>query len=159
MPPLTATWAHGNSLVLENTGAPGATTTPRGWGMEVRFPAANNSAWLHVPIPTPVLMSDQRAKVFRFFVLFGCDPNLGFIDAVHFYDGFNKVQEFNGLHLGGSAFINQIVNSTPGGGHGNAFVLTQPHTVLWGLGISFHFRTVAPSALLTVSTAGCDLNF
>lgn len=158
---LSASWTHGNATELEIQGNPNVMKTPRGWGAEFSFPQTdgNTTAWLHVPIPTPVLDSDARASVFRFFLLFSCDPNLGAIDTVQLYDGPNLIQSFDDLNLGGSAFFNQIVLPSTDQGNTNQFVLDVPHVVLWGLSISFHFSTRPGegSALLTVSTAGCDL--
>jgi hypothetical protein len=152
---VTASWTHGNVTELESN--PSVTKTPRGWGAEFLFPRSpdtNSAAWLHVPIPTTVLNNDVRANAFRFFLLFACDPNLGFIDTVQLFDGPNLVQSFDNLFLGGLGFLNQILPQ-------NTFLLTQPHSVNFGLSISFHYLTSvdttgATNALLTVSTAGCD---
>jgi hypothetical protein len=156
---LTASWTHGNVTELEILNNPSIIKTPRGWGAEFSFPRSpfeTSEAWLHVPIPTPVLINDGRANVFRFFLLFSCDPNLGAIDRVQLYDGPGLIQSFDNLLLGGEAYLNQILPQ-------NTFVLSQPHGVIFGLSISFHYFTSGgqqpPTALLTVSTAGCDFTF
>lgn len=87
---LTASWTHGNVAVLENPGNLPVKTIPRGWGVEFYFPRSENeniALWIHVPVPTPVLINDVRGSVLRYFLLFACDPNLGHIDTVQLYDG------------------------------------------------------------------------
>ena len=156
---LTASWTHGNVTELEFPNNPSVLRIPRGWGAEFYFPRGENStaAWLHIPIPTPVIISDVRGNVFRFFLLFSCDPNLGTIDTVQLYDGPNIVQSFS-VFLGGLGFLNQILPQ-------NTFSLSAPHSVAFGLSISFHYSTSIDTggqpttALLTVSTAGCDFTF
>jgi hypothetical protein len=151
---LTASWTHGNVTELEIQNNSSVTKTPRGWGAEFSFPTTDNGlvnteAWLHVPIPTPVLTDNVRPNAFRFFLLFSCDPNLGFVDTVQLYDGPNLIQSFDQQHLGGSAYLNQILPE-------NTFLLDNPYSVKFGLSISFHYFLSGGSAMLTVSTAGCD---
>jgi hypothetical protein len=82
----------------------------------------------------------------------------GFIDEVALLDGPATVQNFSNLNLGGLGFGNQILPQ-------NTFVLSQPHSIAFGLSVSFHYKTTLlvsgqdPSATLTVCTAGCDFNF
>lgn len=76
----------------------------------------------------------------------------GSIDTVQLYDGPNLIQSFDNFSLVGLAFLNQIVPQ-------NTFLLANPHSVIFGLSISFHYSTKlkgATDAVLTVSTAGCD---
>jgi hypothetical protein len=71
---------------------------------------------------------------------------------VHVYDGSAKVQKFNELHLESEhrlALDRQ-----------NTFNLSAPHTVVWGMGISFvaaiGFDSRMPDAPLIVASAGGD---
>ena len=155
----TASWTHGNVTVLENPANQPISKVPRGWGAQFTFPASNLntiSSWLHIPIPTPVLISDQRASVFRFFLLFDCNPGAGFISQVQLYDGGAQIASFDTI-LDGTAFQSQLLPQ-------NTFLVTPPHSVNFGLSISFLYETslnatASNPPLLTVYSAGCDFTF
>lgn len=122
---LHASWVHGNALTVEN---PERLTSIGhfGWGTDLAF-APGQSGFLHVPLPTPVIVGDSRTSIQRLFLLFkseNCE-----IRAVHVYDGSGKVQELNDLHLSGE-------HRTALDGQ-NTFDLSAPHTVAWGMGITF----------------------
>jgi hypothetical protein len=151
---LTATWVHGNALTVE-TPSNCAAINHQGWGTDL-FIKSGTQTWFHIPISTPVLINNVRAQLVRVFILFETNPGDGFISNVHVYDGSFKPQEFNNLHLEGP--------HRTGLDGANTFTLAQPHSVAFGIGISFHFvaavgidSAVGPF-LVRVATAGADFN-
>ena len=124
-----------------------------GWGADMAI-QPGKASWFHIPLPTPVIVGDVRTTVQKLFLMFKSDPGAGEIRAVHVYDGSGKIQEFNDLHLVGE-------HRTGLDGQ-NTFNLTAPHSVVWGMGISFFFQAAigidspVPPARLIVSSAGGD---
>jgi hypothetical protein len=78
----------------------------------------------------------------------------GSIRNVHVYDGSGKVHEFNDLMSSGEHRINLDGLNT--------FNLPSPHTVVWGIGISFLYiasigiDSVIPPSRLILASAGGD---
>lgn len=148
---LYASWTHGNALTVENPENL-AKVGHFGWGADMLV-QPGKASWFHIPLPTPVIVNDVRTKVQKLFVMFRTDPGGGQIRNVHVYDGSGKVQEFNGLHLSGEhrgALDGQ-----------NTFNLSAPHTVVWGMGISFFFQAsvgidspIPPSRMIVASAGG-----
>jgi hypothetical protein len=147
-----ASWIHGNSLTVE---------TPRnlssivhiGWGTELRF-GPGKSSWCHIPIPTPVIIDDRRARLQKLFLFFKCEEVDGDIRNIHIYDGPVAIQRFNGLSLKGNH--SERIDST------NTITLQNPREVFHGISISFLFQAVKgidtsiPAPLLTITSAGGD---
>jgi hypothetical protein len=147
---MNASWVHGNALTVE-TPEHLARVGHFGWGADMAIQPGKDS-WFHIPLPTPVIVNDVRTTLHRVFLLF--DSVSGSIRNVHVYDGSAKVQEFNGLFLEGEhrlALDGQ-----------NTFNLASPHTVAWGIGISFYFiadigfDSAIPPARLILGAAGGD---
>jgi hypothetical protein len=71
---------------------------------------SGGSNWFHVPIATPVIVNDVRAKLVQVFVMFQCgDPaasvasNAGAnITDVHVWDGGSRIKMFGPFNLFGS---------------------------------------------------------
>lgn len=148
--PVYATWTHGNVLTVENPASLDR-VGHYGWGADMAI-KPGQSSWFHFPLATPVLVADKRATVQRLFLMF--DAVGGRIANVHIYDGSSKVQEFNSVSLSGE-------HRTALDGD-NTFNLSSPHSVVWGMGISFFFiasigiDSPIPDARLIVSSAGGD---
>jgi hypothetical protein len=147
---LYASWIHGNALTVESPENL-ARVGHFGWGADMAI-TPGKASWFHIPLPTPVIVGDQRTKVQIFFLLFKSVS--GDIRNVHIYDGSSQVQQFNDLHHQGEhrlALDGQ-----------NTFKLAQPHTVIWGMGVTFFFQanigfdTAIPPAQLIVASAGGD---
>lgn len=145
-----ASWVHGNALVVEspeNLNRVGHF----GWGadMEIRY---GKSSWFHIALPTPVIVDDNRTTLHRIFLMFKSE--FGSIRNVHIYDGSAKVQEFNDL-LGTGEHRTSLDTF-------NTFNLATPHTVVFGIGVSFNyvadigFDTNIPPNRLIVASAGGD---
>lgn len=147
---LHASWIHGNALTVENPG-----NLDRvgyfGWGADMSV-KPGQSCWFHIPLATPVIVGDVRAKVQRLFLMFHTTE--GSIRNVHIYDGSSIVEEMNGLMLEGEHRISLDSENT--------FNLRRPHTAVYGIGISFFFianigfDAAIPASRLIVSSAGGD---
>jgi hypothetical protein len=147
-----ASWTHGNALTVEspeNLSRVGHF----GWGADMAVNPGKGT-WFHIPIPTPVVVANVRAQLTRFFLLFETEPGAGEIRHVHIYDGSFKPQEFNDLSLQG--------NHREGLDGTNTFTLAAPHSVLWGIGITFFFQAAIgldspiPPSRLILGAAGAD---
>jgi hypothetical protein len=142
---MQAFWTHGNALTIETLESL-ASATRFGWGTDIIMrPGA--ASWFHVPLASPVISDGVRTSLQRAFVLFKSEG--GSITNVHLYDGASKFKSFDGLSLQGD-HRNGLDGS-------NTLELASPHSVLFGIGISFRFAA-APrsSAQLSVATAGGD---
>jgi hypothetical protein len=142
-----ASWTHGNSVVVEQP--ENLSSIQRsGWGTDLLF-IPGGASWCHIPIPTPVIMNDQRANVQNLFLLFECSTE-GSIRQVHIWDGSILVQQFNDINLEGDH---------TGVDASSTFTLGSPHQVSFGMSISFRFQAspdnTAPT-LLKITSAGAD---
>jgi hypothetical protein len=144
--PLHASWVHGNTLTIES---PQNVTGHllQGWGTTVDL-NAGAATWLHIAIPTPVIVRDVRTHAQRFFLLvsIGLEP---VITDVHIYDGPSRIHQAVTSLRG-----NQSSLSTA-----NTFTLPAPHAVRWGTSISFRVQTtdsIHGGHLFTVFSAGAD---
>lgn len=146
---LYASWAHGSALNVEspeNLNRVGHF----GWGADMSV-KPGKSSWFHISVPTPVIVADIRSQLQKVFLM--VDAEGGRITEVHVYDGSSKVQEFKGLHLDGE-------HRTKLDG-ANTFTLASPHTVIFGIGITFTFTAdvgfdspIPPSRLIPGSAGG-----
>ena len=143
-----ASWVHGNALTVESPENL-AREGHYGWGADMLI-HPGKASWFHIPLPTPVIVNDARTSLHRVFLLFKSES--GSIRNLHVYDGSSKPQEFNDLLLQGEHRLSLDAENT--------FVLEKPHTVVWGIGISFYFvadvgfDTQIPGARLIVGAAG-----
>ncbi|MFB9394169.1 DUF6623 family protein [Streptomyces coeruleoprunus] len=149
---LHASWVHGNAVTVESPEVL-ARQGHFGWGGDMEI-LPGKSSWFHITVPTPVIVSDVRTKLIKVFVLFRTDPHRGRIRNVHVWDGSEKIQEFNDLSSEGEHRTGLDAQNT--------FSLNQPHTVIFGIGISFKcsaaigFDTPIGSSRLIIATAGGD---
>jgi hypothetical protein len=154
MTTLTATWVHGNALTAQTPGKLDE-IIHMGSGT-LLFVKSGTQNWFHIPISTPVLINNVRAQLVRVFILYQTDPADGIISNVWVYDGETIIQEFNNLQWAGP-HGSAIDNS-------NHLMLAAPHSVCFGIGISFQFEANTPidgpGAIYRVfiPTAGADFN-
>ncbi|MFY9826718.1 MAG: DUF6623 family protein [Thermoanaerobaculia bacterium] len=141
-------WVHGNAVTVqspENLAREGH----YGWGADMLI-HPGQASWFHIPLPTPVIVNDVRSSLHRVFLLFKSE--WGSIRSVHVYDGSSRPQEFNDLLLQGDHRVKLDAENT--------FPLEKPHTVVWGIGISFYFvadtggEDSVPPARLIIGAAG-----
>lgn len=166
--PFSASWIQGNALVVENpSDDPGVITTAHyGWGTEVRM-EPGVTQWFHIPIPTPVIVNNQRSRLLRVFLLYKLEGQAG-ITYLHLYDGATLVNKFwqgfsnfgdGALHIGGDhTSIDGLSTFIPD----TADLLV----VRFGLSLAFQvsvleyahgdFIPSAQKSILTVVSAGAD---
>jgi len=142
---MQAIWTHGNALTIE-TMENIASATRFGWGTDITM-KPGSASWFHIPLASPVISNGVRTSLQRVFVLFKSEG--GTITNVHLYDGAGKFKEYDGL-----SFQGDHRNGLDGS---NTLELPSPHSVLFGIGISFRFAAAPHSAAqLAVATAGGD---
>ena len=151
--PLHASWVHGNALTVQSPQFLSAQEVGHGgWGADYSV-IPGKATWMHIPVPTPVIVADVRTKFQKFFLLYEVLDG-GHIEQVHIYDGSFKIQEFNNLGRSG-AHRPQLDGA-------NTFNLSAPHTVIFGIGITLlfiadiGFDSQIPPSRLILATAGVD---
>jgi hypothetical protein len=106
--------------------------------------------WFSIPISTPVILNDKRAKLKRVFVLWQADKNVEFY-KVSLFDGPSKIWEQSVSLLGPLSFHNAIVMGK------NAWDIV-PSISMWsGLTILVDINFIN-SGHITFTTAGADFD-
>jgi hypothetical protein len=163
-PVMEAMWVHGSTVRPERIGPnvmrrvvpPWAPTSPPvdwsdlhglPWAREAIFRGvAGAQNWFHIAIPTPVITDGVRVALLRVFVLFAADNGV-VIDAVHIWDGPNRIHQLDNIHLNGDH--RNAIDTT------NTFALpTVPH-LQWGLDIAIRVQFTVEGNI-SFSTAGAD---
>jgi hypothetical protein len=156
MAKLFASWVPGYSVVAEDMGNPPLNFDGQNYsdvnghrqGFGVIFHMqANRQNWFHVPLPTPVIVEDQRATLARVMILFEF-PEGASLTSVQVYDGPNLI------------FTSPLLNTT--GEHfggldsDNTFDVSQVYQegIQWGVGISMQVTTVVTSDIYFASAGG-----
>jgi uncharacterized protein DUF6623 len=144
-----ASWVHGNALTVENSENLNR-VGHFGWGADMAVKPGKGS-WFHIALPTPVILSNVRSSLIRVFLMF--ESEQGSIRNVHVYDGSFKVHEFNDLLIEGEHRL--ALDGM------NTFNLANPHSVAFGIGVSFFFiasigfdSAIPPSRLILASAGG-----
>jgi hypothetical protein len=146
---LHASWTHGNAVRVE-TPENFKSIRPMGSGTDLEF-VPDRWSWMHIPIPTPVIVKDVRVKVQTLFFLFTSDS--AFLREAHIYDGPARIHTINTHGSWG--------NHGNGIDEQNTFKLPTPHPVSWGMSISCLFQgsdsiEVIVRPKLLVVAAGAD---
>lgn len=144
-----AMWVHGTSIQAEREGY-FISKSHKGWGAEF---TTQGDEWYHFSIPTPVITGGKDTFLEKVFILY--ETFLGAkVDAIHLYDGANKIKEYNNLNFDGT---HKGVLDTKN----NWLVNPQVH-IKFGLGISvlvkFGSTTAAGVPKILFATAGADFN-
>jgi hypothetical protein len=114
------------------------------------------SNWFHVPIATPVIVNDVRAKLVQVFVMFQCgDPAATFatnaganVSDVHVWDGGTRIKQFGPFNLFGEHRFRLDTS--------NIFKMgTPPPDIFFGLELAIHVNFSADQTI-TFSSAGAD---
>lgn len=143
-----AMWAHGHEVQIE---APERLTMVQRIGSCLHIqgkPFTGN--WLHLAVPTPVIVDGARHCVGSVLMRFHTGPGTT-IDAVHIYDGERLIDPHNGLGLSAKAGYATVRFDVP----------THP-SINWGLGVSIGVKfgdgaNLPPDKLtLDLSSVGCD---
>ena len=159
----TASWMHGNAVVMEQRGAESNNAQSFdhfGWGTQIQM-RPGFDAWFHIPIPAPVILDNQRMKLIRVFLGFeqiAGHRNSGSIADVHLWDGRNRVamQSAGGFKSSGVPVMDGF----------RTFELRQPKEWFFGVGLSFllrghgfmdgHFIENRDGPWIVIGSAGAD---
>ena len=179
--PLTTSWVHGNSAMLQYPGGGGSfptwtsnppsqmnqvtdATQTHPWtdsfglreGPGVTFTGqANQSNWFHFSIPTPPIFNGEQATLQRVYMLFNSDPGVE-VDLVFAFDGPDPISllENNPNGLSGR---HDGTNGAADLVQGETFFPTEGQpAVRWGVGISVHVSFHANNGNITFTAAGAD---
>jgi hypothetical protein len=141
---------HGTAFEAEDPGL--ITSVSRyAWGATFRGrPGSSN--WFHISVPVPVFTNGDRSVIEKAFVFYKTTSSR--IQAVHVFDGPNKIKEFAGLNLAGDRSHNVLPPY-------NTWEINPGIELAWGLGISVAVTfdagidsTIHPD--ITFCTAGID---
>jgi len=95
MAKLFASWVPGYAFVAQ-----GDTSGYReGFGVTFHLEAGQGD-WFHAPIPTPVIVENERARLGQVIVLYSF-PQTAALHSVHVWDGPNRISATDGLDLTG----------------------------------------------------------
>ncbi|WP_425587166.1 DUF6623 family protein [Streptomyces violaceusniger] len=132
-------WTHGHAVQTENP-----SWAVRRTGNAGHIARTGEQGWCHFAIPTPVIVSDRRLRIdsalLRFFT-----GEQATIDAVHIWDGDNRIAIHENLSLRGANRVERFQ------------VPDQPE-IRWGVGVSVHlaFGVDSPGAWADFNSAGAD---
>jgi len=117
-----------------------------------------SSNWFHVPIATPVIVADTRAKLVQVFVMFqsgsqaavnannadlaGCN-----VTRVDVWDGPNRIRRFGPFNLFGEHRFRLATSNT--------FKLPTPIDIFWGIELAVQVSFSADESI-TFASAGAD---
>ncbi|GAB3964415.1 hypothetical protein GCM10029978_024870 [Actinoallomurus acanthiterrae] len=155
MAKLFASWVPGYSVVAQSMGT--ATLDPKNQpyvdvnGLREGFGAhyylkEGHGNWFHVAIPTPVIVEDRRATLGRVMILFSTTAHFSALQAVHVWDGPNRILQRDGLSIDGnhSGSLDAV----------NTFNVNHDG-IAWGVGISMLFSAPGGGEIYFAS-AGAD---
>lgn len=141
-----AMWVQGTSVQAEREGYFISKSRP-GWGAVFK---TQGTEWFHFAIPTPVIFGGHDSTIQKVFVLY--KTGLGAkIEALHIYDGANRIQIFDDLNLEGDHSHGIDAN--------NVWQINPVH-IKYGLGLSasVNFGQATPAGVpeITFISAGAD---
>lgn len=97
---LTASWVHGNAVVMEHPPQEDGGVfdfNHFGWGSQIVM-RPGFSRWFHISIPTPVLLDGTRMKLIRVFLQFSQIRGFarsGSIQDAHLWDGQDRIAKLS----------------------------------------------------------------
>lgn len=144
-----AMWTHGSSLQVEFPERTSA-ILHRGFHTHVEGnPGTEN--WFHFAIPTPVIVSETRARIDSVVVKFKTGSVDAFVDRIHIYDGPLKIASFDDLRLSGNHGIDYLEA-------GERFNIPESPPILWGIDIAVGagFGVESLDHWMQFSAAGAD---
>lgn len=142
MPIAHAMWIHGSSTRIEYPERMEGDT--RRGGAYIKLVGTRRSHnWLHVAIPTAVIVEGRRLRIDSVMLRFRA--NGATLTKVHIYDGDNRIASHEGLRL------------SPRDWHFERWHVPTKPEIYWGVGISFEVEFGPGSdRLFYVSSAGAD---
>jgi hypothetical protein len=114
--------------------------------------------WFHVPIATPVIVADTRAKLVQVFVMFRCGSAASIaannatiagcnVTDVHVWDGGNRIATFGSFKLFGEHRFRFGTSTT--------FKLPTPKDIFFGVELAVHV-SFSQNEPITFASAGAD---
>jgi len=108
------------------------------------FLKGGKADWFHFPLPTPVIVEDQRASLSRVMILFALPEGAG-LNSVHVWDGPNRILQLDRLDITG--------DHAHGLDADNSFEVNHDG-IRWGVGISLLISCVTDSNVFFASAGG-----
>ena len=153
-PAMYAMWTHGSSVQVEFPDI--ASVERRGFSARIVQPKRptgfsgspppplSSTNWFHFAIPTPVIVSNKRAKLDSVILKFNTSQEKVFVSNVHIYDGPNRIAAYDQLRFFGE--------------HGSErFEVRNQPEVQWGVGISIAVSFAErPESWIEFVSAGAD---
>lgn len=138
-----ASWVHGHGLEVQSPEMI-SSLVRMGWGTVLEcLPGTTN--WLHMAIPTPVIINDVRLRLDTVMLSFTTGSTDAYIREVHVWDGPVRIAVFDGLNLSGdNPFVRLEVADRP--------------WIWFGIGLSIGISVGVEqlSHHIEVWSAGCD---
>jgi hypothetical protein len=129
---LYASWASGYTAFPETANL---RTFRQGFGVTFTIPAGR-SEWIHLPIPTPVIVENDRATLDKVLVLFHARQNSA-IAELHVFDGPRRITRVSEMRSQGDH--SQGVDSK------NAFTVRQAN-IAFGIGVTLLVQNLSGSS-------------
>ncbi|MEW9551157.1 DUF6623 family protein [Nonomuraea sp. NPDC050783] len=141
---LYASWASGYTAFPETAGL---RTFRQGFGVTFTIPAGRIE-FIHLPIPTPVIVGNDRATLDKVLVLFHARQTSEIVE-VHVFDGPRRISRFSEMRLSGDH--SQGVDTR------NVFTVRQPD-IAFGIGVTLRVNNTSASSdsELFISSFGGD---
>lgn len=122
MSKVQAMWVHGSSVRAEEEGY---FVTKRNYKDGAIF-KTHGVHWFQLPIPTPVIVDNNRSSLVKCFVLYETASGAR-ISEVELYDGRKQIKSFTGLSLSG--------NHSTSVDASNSWIIQPTITMIFGLAI------------------------
>ena len=94
-----ANWVHGTSVEVEFPDRLNLFSKKGFYTLVEGKPDTTN--WFHFALPTPVIVDNKRLKLESVILMFVTQPD-AVVTNVHIYDGYSKIEAFDGLAMTGS---------------------------------------------------------
>ncbi len=141
-----AAWVHGTSAQVEN---PQNVKSIQRYAFYTRLVGKKGrGTWVHFPVPTPVIVDNQRLRLESAMIRFRCNSPMVCVAHFHVCDGENRIYIHNNVNLV------QDWNTPL-----HREVIRPEHSVLWGIGITLYIAfngNTDEENTIELASAGCD---
>lgn len=146
MAKMMSTWIHGQAATPESQPA-----EFRIWGDGAIFTIAPGSdLWVHVALPTPVIVQDKRASLHAVHYLFATSDKNSVLQNIHIRDGEMGISQQD-LPLGAGRYGKH--NTQLDGDNGTQVDWDR---LQWGIGLSLRFVNEQGAGRFWLTGAGAD---
>jgi hypothetical protein len=140
-----AMWTHGHGLAVE---FPDRIKSEWRAGFFIRLVGRSGTTnWLHLGIPTPVIVNDNRLAIDSALVRLRCESAHAAVTNVHVFDGEKRIAAHDGLSL------------APANWTMHRFGVPNRPEILWGVGVTLGVRfngSTDQQNTMEISSAGVD---